>query len=88
MGAWKVEGGGKPNIKTTLVIPTSSFPGLSISLSPSLLLGKQHFMVRPGEMVQRYPYKCFRPWSPHRFNCPLEESFIESPAQTLCLLKV
>lgn len=27
------------------------------SLSPSLLLGKQRFMVRLGEMVQRYPYK-------------------------------
>lgn len=56
VGARKVEGGGKPDIKTTLVIPTSSFPDLSASLA-LLLLGKQRFMIRLGEMAPRDPYE-------------------------------
>lgn len=51
----------KAKMKTTPVIPKFSLPDLSVNLSPSLLLGKQLFMVRVGEVVQRYPDKCLRP---------------------------
>lgn len=59
---------GRQKLKTTPVIPKSSFPDLidlSLTLSSTW---NTDFVVRVREMVQRYPDKCPRSWSAHS-NC-------------------